>query len=707
MRRKISLYIANQKVDLDDQSFILFNYAMEDLSNPTIVKNPFSQSITLKGTPNNNKIFGNIYRFDRETQYGDKSYGVHFDPKRKTPFVIYNELNEVLEDGYMKLNKVTRKGVGYEYHVTLFGGLGSFFYGLMFNEDGTKRTLFGLTYLWGDGSYSADFDYQRGFNHQRIKDGWDYLANPYNYDWGASDFKGWNIINFAPAYNGIPENFSADKAVVDRRFYNVPDGGTLDGQRYTYKSGTSSNLMVFTNPHEMWRMKDLRWYMMRPVIRLKSIIDAIANPINNGGYDIYLDQDVFGSQNELYENSWLTLPMVSPEDKGKTDLFNVLLNSTKSPGEYLISLAKIFGLVFMHERGTKKITIQTRGNFYKEHSSSVIDMTSRIKVDSVSIKPILGEQHYYQMGGNVVGEWAAKYKEDYGFDYGIQRINTGNEFNNETKIITEDVAYVDAVEIQERDLLFTSNYLSYDAASAETIESFVLPKYEGVSVQLWNGNDMQEFDVRANTIGDLYYVNPSNPLSDWLPKVQLHGEDQKPIDGTNVLLVFNGIKNAPQWTDSRRLEYSISDDTQDMMLLNDNVPCWNFTEQNVIKVNSLPSFRRCVTFQNASLEYLDSTWEWGSPRARGVNDVYEGTAPTIYNKWWKMYLSDRYDDDTFILSCKVDLRGLFVGRELMNRFFYYQGAIFVLNKIINHSLTTWDETECEFVKVQDKSNYLN
>ena len=35
MRRKISLYIAGQKVDLDDQSFILFNYTMEDLSNPT------------------------------------------------------------------------------------------------------------------------------------------------------------------------------------------------------------------------------------------------------------------------------------------------------------------------------------------------------------------------------------------------------------------------------------------------------------------------------------------------------------------------------------------------------------------------------------------------------------------------------------------------------------------------------------------------
>ena len=57
MRRKIALYIAGQLADLDEQSFILFNYTMEDLTNPTIVRNSFSQQITLRGTANNNKIF--------------------------------------------------------------------------------------------------------------------------------------------------------------------------------------------------------------------------------------------------------------------------------------------------------------------------------------------------------------------------------------------------------------------------------------------------------------------------------------------------------------------------------------------------------------------------------------------------------------------------------------------------------------------------
>ena len=58
MRRKIRLYIGDQLADLDDQSFILFNYQMDDLSNPAVVKNSFSQQITLKGTHANNRIFG-------------------------------------------------------------------------------------------------------------------------------------------------------------------------------------------------------------------------------------------------------------------------------------------------------------------------------------------------------------------------------------------------------------------------------------------------------------------------------------------------------------------------------------------------------------------------------------------------------------------------------------------------------------------------
>ncbi|MBQ2436646.1 MAG: hypothetical protein II265_01000, partial [Clostridia bacterium] len=146
MRNKVQLYIGGKRADLDDGSFILFTYTAEELTNPTIVRNSFSRQITLKGTPTNDEIFGHIYRNDRLTQYGGGATGPDFDPTRKTPFTISNEMGEILEDGYLKLNKVVRKGRTKEYAVTLYGGLGSFLYGLAYDNAGNKRTLADLDY---------------------------------------------------------------------------------------------------------------------------------------------------------------------------------------------------------------------------------------------------------------------------------------------------------------------------------------------------------------------------------------------------------------------------------------------------------------------------------------------------------------------------------------------------------------------------------
>ena len=64
-------------------------------------------------------------------------------------------------------------------------------------------------------------------------------------------------------------------------------------------------------------------------------------------------------------------------------------------------------------------------------------------------------------------------------------------------------------------------------------------------------------------------------------------------------------------------------------------------------------------------------------------------------------------DDSKVMTCKVNLCGMQVNEELLRKFYYWDGALWALNKIVNHSFTTWDDTECEFVKVQDINNYTN
>ena len=218
MRRKISLYIADQLVDLDDQSFILFNYQMDDLSNPTIVKNSWSQQITLKGTPANNQIFGGSFQADRRVEYMGGETGVDFNASKKTPFTIYDEMGQILESGYVKLDSITRVGADIQYKVTLYGGLGSFFYALSYDENGNKRTLADLDYL---STGNPDSELTFTINAESVRNAWSRLRT----DTSAPAM--FDVINFAPAYNGIPEgNFSPDKGLIVPSEVGLPNSIT-------------------------------------------------------------------------------------------------------------------------------------------------------------------------------------------------------------------------------------------------------------------------------------------------------------------------------------------------------------------------------------------------------------------------------------------------------------------------------------------------
>lgn len=107
MRSNISLYIKDQLVDLNDSSFILFNYSQEDTTDPAIVRNSYSQSVTLPATSTNCAIFSSFGRYDRINN------DPGFSSAKKEPFVIFSETGEILQKGYCKLDQVVRRMGGY------------------------------------------------------------------------------------------------------------------------------------------------------------------------------------------------------------------------------------------------------------------------------------------------------------------------------------------------------------------------------------------------------------------------------------------------------------------------------------------------------------------------------------------------------------------------------------------------------------------
>lgn len=301
MRRRITLYIGGTAVDLSDDSFILFNWAFEDLSNPTVVKNSWSQQVTLPGTDTNNAVFGQYFRPDHRVGSGSGLTGTDFNPLRRTPFKIFSETNEVLQEGYVRLDSVSRKGTWIvSWTVTLYGGLGSFLYSLSYDDEGDKRTLADLDYL---GTSDPEGELNFVITADTVREAWDTDMNG-----GSVDGK-WKVINFASCYNGIPGGeFSADKGLGMPSKFGL-ENRVKDGDE-VYDIGNTNGMALFNLAEEVdeWAVKDLRSYLQRPVFAMRALFAAVSDPDQNGGYDV--DLSALTASSFPYSRLWMTLPML-------------------------------------------------------------------------------------------------------------------------------------------------------------------------------------------------------------------------------------------------------------------------------------------------------------------------------------------------------------------------------------------------------------
>ena len=318
MKKKVELYIGDELVELSSGSIISLNYTLEDTTNPTIVKNMFSRSVDIPGTPNNNRIFGRYYDFTRRASLSSiSSIGVDFNPLKRTPFALYIN-SELIEQGYIQLNSVTTRNGITSYTITLFGGLGDFFYNLMYDEKGEKRTLANMEYRI-DNADSGEAQMDFFITKERVNKSWNSLQDERN----SLD----EIITHVPAYNGIPSDFDAQHALVNTYKSNIGLTTSLSdgGKSYTPYNGYA--LIETPKSLDEWETRDLRSYLQRPALRLSSLIAAIADERNNGGYKVNLDDTFFNEENALYKNAYITLPMLKTTEH-EAPITEITISST-------------------------------------------------------------------------------------------------------------------------------------------------------------------------------------------------------------------------------------------------------------------------------------------------------------------------------------------------------------------------------------------
>lgn len=290
---KVRLYIAGNEVDFGEgDNLLLFTYSAADLDAPAVVQNSYSKEITLPPTKRNAAVFGALWRPDKVAGGADG-----FDALAREPFEIRNHAGELLESGYVKLSSASARD---GYTLVLYGGLGAFLYGLMYNSDGSKKTLADLS--WGD---TLDAGLSFNITKDIVQAAWTRLQNTTDPMPLASPY---DIINFAPMHNGLPSDFDADKGLVPTgtghgcHTYGGQTGVTIDGTDYA--------LVTFGKQFDEWEVRDLRSYLQRPVFRIKALLSALEDSNQNGGYTF--DWSAVASLLDL--RAWMTLPMLHTEE---------------------------------------------------------------------------------------------------------------------------------------------------------------------------------------------------------------------------------------------------------------------------------------------------------------------------------------------------------------------------------------------------------
>lgn len=327
---------------------------------------------------------------------------------------------------------------------------------------------------------------------------------------------------------------------------------------------------------------------------------------------------------------------------------NTLINDEITQGDFLISYIKQFGLIFDNEG--KDIVIKSKNEYFKDYE--IIDWSNKIDYSkSIVQTPLTFDSKYLDFSNKPVEtHYESYYSNKVGKNYGSQIINTGFEFNNNTKNLNDKTIFEQTVMSNEKTRMLVNGVYNY------ITDEKVLPAY---------------------------FILDNN--------------ERNPSDNKYSLLFDNGLK-------SLQNRVIVTDDIAEM--LDSNIgggnPCWIDTNKILAGtyISNYPQYSTLTSNGNYS-------WDIGYPIENYANwtpNNYPQSA-TIYNGFWKNYINEIYNVNNKIVKCWVNLDITDIQNFSFKNFVIAFDTLWHVNKINNYSLTINGSTEVELIKVSNLVNY--
>lgn len=363
-----------------------------------------------------------------------------------------------------------------------------------------------------------------------------------------------------------------------------------------------------------------------------------------------------------------------------------LLFGDGTPADYFLSYIKTFGLVLQKDKNSKTIRVMTKNTFYKEQTVNIDDMIARDKENIITPNSL--DSRYLTMKNETPETYlSTKYEKNNKRGYGELRLDTGWQFDSSEKDITDGLIFQNAVMGKDKSVYYIN--VPWVKSSYPTYAN------DQMTVTIYNKD---ERDEEKNKTVDIppFGICPDGSYMVTLDAIskpccyEMDGSDKSPVEISDFMLFYNG-----RTTNQRQ----VTDDFGDMYKLNGK-RCWFWTndpaDPNVLTVN-LPDFSRYTADGQYSLDF-------GTPK-----DTYGGQSindkSSIYSRFWKNYLTDLYNRNTKTVDCYVVIPPYTDIKEWMRSFFWFDNALWTLNKVTDYDQTSYLPVRCQFVKVLSKADY--
>ena len=438
----IRLFIENKEVELDSSVQFAITKQFEDITNPTTIINDWSKTVEIPFTQSNNALFGHIFNPDKVIVDGGLT-GIYFNPLKKLTFRLEWGDNVIMQ-GYCKLNEIKQNNGMGTYNITLFGELGKVFSEMKkitFDESEDSDYLI-------DGSEYVD-EY---ITKELIYDSW--VSTGQTSDNLTGNFT--NYIGFAPN-NSLDSDFDY-KTWQNGELESTTFEITLTENNFKEETGIEASTAI---PNGLYprEIGEYRSYLQLPYIyfnKLFKIFQAKAEYVT--GYNFDLSSSWFSTTNPFWYDLVYMLKKLDVANGNSYNNYYSDICINNSDTKYMLAQWTSYNENYTRERSGKLLAKNIISEQIPILSNNRINITDAITLNyhlntyfylistGIAIKTDNGLLLTIQVTGEN-GETESK-------EYLIINKNSTLTYNNAT-IIKTDTASDYILEVPPIDIYFT------------------------------------------------------------------------------------------------------------------------------------------------------------------------------------------------------------------------------------------------------------